>query len=118
MIMLAHIDGNRRILLVMALHVELLLLGELTGVDGGRDIGSPIAQHGQGAGIDVVIYKYNGAMCLFDKAHYLYVGIKYLPIVENAFYWRQVLLLLSAYHGHILQLRPLRRFRQIIINRG
>ena len=29
------IDGDGRILLVMALYVELLLLGELTGVDGG-----------------------------------------------------------------------------------
>ena len=29
------IDGDRGILLVVALHVELLLLGELTGVDGG-----------------------------------------------------------------------------------
>ena len=92
MIPLADIDCDGRVLLVMALHVELLLLGELTGVDGGRDIGSPIAQHGQGAGIDVVIYKNYGTMGLFDKVHYLYVGIKYLPVVEDAFYRRQGLM--------------------------
>ena len=43
---LADVDGNGRVLLVMALNVELLLLRELAGIDGGRDIGCAIAQHG------------------------------------------------------------------------
>ena len=34
-VMLTHIYYNRWILLVVALNVELLLLGELAGVDGG-----------------------------------------------------------------------------------
>jgi hypothetical protein len=32
-IVLAVVDSDRRVLLVVALHVELLLLGELAGVD-------------------------------------------------------------------------------------
>ncbi len=36
---LTYIYYNRCILLVMTLHVELLLLRELAGVDGGRDVG-------------------------------------------------------------------------------
>ena len=38
-ITLAYIYYNRCILLVMTLHIELLLLRELAGVDGGRDVG-------------------------------------------------------------------------------
>ena len=38
-IALAEVDGDRGILLVVALQVELLLRGELAGVDCGRDTG-------------------------------------------------------------------------------
>ena len=52
---LARIYYNGGILLVMTLHIELLLLGELAGVDGGRDVGITIAEHRQGIGVDVVV---------------------------------------------------------------
>ena len=52
---LTYIYYNRCILLVMTLHIELLLLGELAGVDGGRDVGVTIAEHRQGIGVDVVV---------------------------------------------------------------
>ena len=65
-ISLTVIDGDGGILLVMTLHVELLLLGEMAGVDGGRDVGATIAQHGQGINVDVVVYKHNGCLRLLD----------------------------------------------------
>ena len=52
---LTDVDGDGRILLVVALHGELLLLGELASVDGGRDFGAAMAQHGQGIDVDIVV---------------------------------------------------------------
>ena len=53
-IALAEVDGDRGILLVVALQVELLLRGELAGVDGGRDAGTAIAEHREGVCADIV----------------------------------------------------------------
>ena len=83
------VDGDGRILLVVALHGELLLLGELASVDGGRDFGAAIAQHGQGINVDVVVYKHNGCLRLLDQVDDMGIGIENLPVVEDAFYWRQ-----------------------------
>ena len=52
----------------MTLHVELLLLRELTGVDGSRDVGITIAEHRQGIDVNVVVDEDNGCLGLFDKA--------------------------------------------------
>ena len=65
---LTYIYYNRCILLVMTLHVELLLLRELAGVDGGRDVGITIAEHRQGIDVNVVVDEDNGCLGLFDKA--------------------------------------------------
>ena len=86
---LAVIDSDGGILLVMTLHVELLLLRELAGVDGGRDVGISIAEHRQGIDIDVIVDKDDGCLGLFDKADDMGVGIEDLPVVEDAFYWWQ-----------------------------
>ena len=57
--MLAGINRYRRILLVMALHIKLLLLVQLAGVDGGRNVLTTIAQHCQRIYVDVIIYEYD-----------------------------------------------------------
>ena len=88
-ITLAYIYYNRCILLVMTLHVELLLLRELAGVDGGRDVGISIAEHRQGIDVDVIVDKDDGCLGLFDEADDMGVGIEDLPIVEDAFNWWQ-----------------------------
>ena len=88
-ITLAYIYNNRCILLVMTLHVELLLLRELTGVDGGRDVGVTIAEHRQGIDIDVIVDEDDGCLGLFNEADDMGVGIEDLAVVEDAFYWWQ-----------------------------
>ena len=88
-ITLAYIYYNRCILLVMTLHVELLLLRELAGVDSGRDVGISIAEHRQGIDVDVIVDKDDGCLGLFDKADDMGVCIEDLPVVEDAFYWWQ-----------------------------
>ena len=89
MITLANIYYNGWILLVVTLHVELLLLRELAGVDGGRDVGITIAEHRQGIDVDVVIYEDDGCLGLFDEADDMGIGIEDLPVVEDAFDWWQ-----------------------------
>ena len=86
---LTYIYYNRCILLVMTLHVELLLLRELTGVDGGRDVGITIAEHRQGIDVDVIVDKDDGCLGLFDEADDMGVCIEDLPVVEDAFDWWQ-----------------------------
>ena len=88
-ILLAGVDRNWWVLLVVALHIELLLLGELTGIDGGRNIGIAIAEHRQGINIDVVVYKNDGMLRLPDETDNLGIGIEDLPVVEDAFDRRQ-----------------------------
>ena len=78
---------NRWILLVVALQIQLLLLVQLAGVDGGSDARRAIAEHRQGIDIDIVIDKDDGMLRLFDEADDLCVGIEYLSIVEDAFHW-------------------------------
>ena len=80
-ITLAYIYYNRCILLVMTLHVELLLLRELAGVDSGRDVGISIAEHRQGIDVDVIVDKDDGCLGLFDKADDMGVCIEDLPVV-------------------------------------
>ena len=85
--MLTRDDTNRRILLVMALQIQLLLLIQLSCVDGGSDIGITLTEHCQCGLVDVVINKHNGLLGLFDEVRNLYVSIEDLAIVEDAFYW-------------------------------
>ena len=87
--MQASVDRNWGVLLIVALHIELLLLGELTGIDGGRNTGVAIAEHRQGINVDVVIYKDDGMLRLLDESDNLGISIKDLPIVEYAFNRRQ-----------------------------
>ena len=88
-ITLANIYYNGWILLVVTLHVELLLLRELAGVDGGRDVGITIAEHRQGIDVNVVVDEDNGCLGLFDETDDVGVGIEDLSIVEDSFYWWQ-----------------------------
>ena len=78
---------NRWILLVMSLQIQLLLLVQLTGVDGGSDARRTIAEHRQGIDIDIVVDEGDGAFCLFDEVDDMCVGIEYLSVVEDAFHW-------------------------------
>ena len=80
---------NRWILLVVALQIQLLLLVQLAGVDGGSDARRTIAEHRQGINIDIVVDEDDGLLRLFDEADDLCVGIEYLSVVEDAFYWGQ-----------------------------
>ena len=86
---LTYIYYNWWILLVMTLHVELLLLRELAGVYGGRDVGITIAEHRQGIDVDVIVDEDDGCLGLFDEADDMGVGIKDLPVVEDALHRRQ-----------------------------
>ena len=86
-VMLTHIYYNRWILLVVALNVELLLLGELTGVDGGRDVVCAMAQHGQGIDVDIVVDERDGTLRLFDEVDDMGISIEDLSVVEDALYW-------------------------------
>ena len=88
-VMLADVDGDRRILLVVTLQVELLLLGELAGVDRCLDVGIAIAEHGQGVCADVIVDKHDRAFGLLDKADDLGISIEELAVVEDAFDWGQ-----------------------------
>ena len=81
---LAVIHGDGWILLVMTLHVELLLLRELVGVDGGRYVGITIAEHRQGIDVDVVVDEDDGCLGLFDETDDMGVGIENLAVVEDA----------------------------------
>ena len=83
--MQASVDRNWGVLLIVALHIELLLLGELTGIDGCRNIGIAIAEHRQGINADVVVYKNDGMLRLPDETDNLGIGIEDLPVVEDAF---------------------------------
>ena len=65
---LADIDGYVWVLLVVALNVELLLLGELAGVDGGCDVGCAMAQHREGIDVDVIV----------DEVHLCFVSFAIL----------------------------------------
>ena len=86
------IDCYGWILLIMPLDVELQLshiLRQVTGVDGGRDVGCAMAQHGQGIDVDVVVDERDGAFGLLDEVDDMGIGIEDLPVVEDAFYWWQ-----------------------------
>ena len=83
------IDCYGRILLIMTLHVELLLLGELAGVDGSRDVVCTMAQHRQGIDVDVVVDERDGTLRLLNEVDDMGVGIEDLPVVEDALYWWQ-----------------------------
>ena len=80
---------NRWILLVVALHVKLLLTGELAGVDGGGNIGIALAEQGEGGLVDVVVDEDDGLPGLLDEVGYLHVGVEDLPVVEDALHRRQ-----------------------------
>lgn len=82
-IALAEVDGDRGILLVVALQIELLLWGELTGVDGGRNVGIAMAEHREGVCADVVVDENDWAFGLFDEADDLCIG-EDLAVVENS----------------------------------
>ena len=82
-ISLTYIYNNRCILLVMTLQVELLLLRELTGVDGGRDVGITIAEHCQGIDVDVVIYEDDGYLGLFDEADDMGIGLVWILLYSQ-----------------------------------
>ncbi len=73
--------------MVVALQIQLLLLVQLAGVDGGSDARRTIAEHRQGIDIDIVIDKDDGMLRLFDEVDDLCVGIEYLSVVEDAFHW-------------------------------
>ena len=85
----ASVDRNWGVLLIVALHIELLLLGELTGIDGGRNIGIAITEHRQGIYVDVVVYKDDGMLRLPDETDNLGIGIEDLPVVEDTLNRRQ-----------------------------
>ncbi len=88
-IVLTGVDSNWWVLLVVALQVELLLLGELAGIDGGRNTGIAVAEHRQGIYVDVVVYKDDGMFGLLDETDNLGISIEDLPVVEDAFDRRQ-----------------------------
>ena len=69
----------------MPLEVELLLLSERAGVDGCRNVGIALAEHGERRLINVIINEYKALSGLSDEAHYLLVGIEYLSVVEDTF---------------------------------
>ena len=48
----------------MALQIQLLLLVQLTGVDGGSDARWAIAEYRQGIDIDIVVDKGDGVLLL------------------------------------------------------
>ena len=79
---------NRWILLVVTLQIQQLLLVQLTGVDGGSDARRAITEHRQGINIDIVVDEDDGMLRLFDEVDDLCVGIEDLPVVEDAFHWR------------------------------
>ena len=89
MIALAHIDCYRWVLLVVALYIQLLLLVQLASIDGGSDIWIALAEQGEGGFVDIVVNEDDGLLGLFDEVDYLYVGVEYLTIVEDAFHWWQ-----------------------------
>ena len=87
MIPFADIDGDGWVLLIMSCDVKLLLIWQLTGVDGGRYVGIALAEHRQGGLVDVVVDKDDWMFSLFDKADNLHVSVEDLAIEEDAFYW-------------------------------
>ena len=88
MIALRGVDVNRWILLVVTLQIQLLLLVQLTSVNGGCNARRAIAEHRQGIDIDIVVDEDDGVLRLFDEADDMCVGIEDLSVVEDAFHWR------------------------------
>ena len=84
---LCGVNVNGWILLVVSLQIQLLLLVQLTCVDGGSDPRRAITEHHQGIDIDIVVDEDDGVLRLLDEVDDLCVGIEDLPIVEDAFYW-------------------------------
>ena len=62
--------------MVVALQIQLLLLVQLAGVDGGSDARRTIAEHHQGIDINIVVDEDDGAFRLFDEVDDLCVGIE------------------------------------------
>ena len=82
-VVLADIHRDGRILLVVPLEVELLLLGERAGVDGCRDAGIALAEHGERRLVNIIIIEHDAAPGLPDETDDLGVGIEYLSVVEG-----------------------------------
>ena len=89
MIALADINRYWRVLLVMALHIELLLLVQLAGIDGGCDIWIALTEQGEGCLVDIVVDEDDGLFGLFDKTGNLYISVENLAVVEDSLYWWQ-----------------------------
>jgi len=81
-IMLASIDCNRWILLVMALDIKLLLMVQLVSIDRGGYILTPIAQHRQRCLVDVVIHQHNRFLGLLFLSDDIYIEY----YAKNAYY--------------------------------
>ena len=76
MIMLTNVDGDRRVLLIVTLHGQLLLSTQRTSKDGGCNTCVTTAEHSQSGLVDIVVNKHNRCFSLLNKANYLGVGIK------------------------------------------
>ena len=87
--MLAGIDRNRLILLVMALDIELLLMVQLARIDRGGYIRVALAKYRQRRLVDVVIHQHDGLLRLFNQICNLHVGIEDLAVVEYTLNGRQ-----------------------------
>ena len=88
-VMLADVHRDGRILPVVLLNVKLLLLGERTGVDGGRDTSITFAEHGERCFVDIIVYQHYRPLGLLYQPHNLRVGIEDLSVVEDSFYRRK-----------------------------
>lgn len=85
MIVLTYVDCDRRVLLVVTLHSQLLLSTQRTSKDGGCNTCVTTAEHRQCGFVNIVIYKHNRCFGLLNKTNYLGVGIKYLAVKEDSF---------------------------------
>ena len=79
-IALCGVNVNGWILLVVTLQIQLLLLVQLTCVDGGSDPRRAITEHHQGIDIDIVVDEDDGVLRLLDEVDDACVGIEDLSI--------------------------------------
>ena len=82
-VMTAHHYINRWVLRVMPTQIQLLLRGELAGIDGCSNPSTSLAKHQQGAFIYIIIHQYYRPFSLLDEVGNLQICIEYLAIIEN-----------------------------------
>ena len=82
--LIERLDVDGRILGVVTGKIQLQLLRDLLGIDGGRNSCTPLVKQGQHGFVNVVVEKDDFPCRLFDQAANETICIEYLAFEEDA----------------------------------